>query len=73
MRLWRDGKGSPRSPTRMLQARLKDILDETNGRIHEVVRNALIVKAWRAFRDGKQLKKDDLQFNLAEEDFPSIA
>jgi hypothetical protein len=56
---------------RSLTRNLKDRMDNNAGRINEVVRNALIVQAWVAFRSGSRPSKSHFTWTLSEP-FPSI-
>ena len=42
-----------RAPSRFLQKRLFEIATTSNNRVHENVRNALIIKAWNAYYAGR--------------------
>jgi hypothetical protein len=50
---------------------IRDRMDANTGRIHEVVRNALLVQAWNAFRDGDRVSKQLMKWDWSE-DFPVI-
>ena len=50
---------------------IKDRIDNNAGRIHEVVRNALIVQAWNAYRSGFGPRKALFTWTLSDE-FPAI-
>ena len=50
---------------------IKDRMDANTGRIHEVVRNALLVQAWNAFRGGDRVSKQLMKWDWSE-DFPVI-
>lgn len=67
---WTEGRGNARSPVKALQKRLTEISVATNNRVHESVRNALIVLAYIAYREGRSLKPADLKFEPGEDDFP---
>ncbi|WP_213737436.1 hypothetical protein [Bradyrhizobium sp. dw_411] len=50
-----------RAPTRYLQRRLVEVARQSNQRLHENVRNALIIKAWNAYVAGRALTKAEMQ------------
>jgi hypothetical protein len=50
-----------RAPTRYLQRRLVEVARQSNQRLHENVRNALIIKAWNAYVTGRALNKMEMQ------------
>jgi hypothetical protein len=50
---------------------IRDRMDANSGRIHEVVRNALLVQAWNAFREGGRVSKQLMKWDWSE-DFPVI-
>jgi hypothetical protein len=50
-----------RAPTRYLQRRLVEVARQSNQRLHENVRNALIIKAWNAYLAGRPSTKADMQ------------
>jgi len=60
-----------RAPTRYLQDRLTELATIQHGRIHETVRNALIIKAWNAYYSGRSMTKREMNFNVGDV-FPSI-
>jgi hypothetical protein len=60
-----------RSPTRYLQERLIELSTLQHGRIHETVRNALIIKAWNAYVSGRAMTKREMNFNIGDT-FPDI-
>lgn len=68
---WAGGIGGAKAPTKLLQARLAEIGAAAGGRVHENVRNALIIAAWHAYRDGKPLTKAALRHEVNEE-MPAI-
>lgn len=70
---WLSGRFGKRSdPIKFLQERLKSIKVQNHGRIHDGVRNALIIRAWNAFVTDKKLTLDALNWHQGE-DFPTIA
>jgi hypothetical protein len=50
-----------RAPTRYLQRRLVEVARQSNQRLHENVRNALIIKAWNAYVGSRALSKVEMQ------------
>lgn len=42
------------------------------GRIHDVVRAAILIKGWNAFVVGQKTKPESLDWNKTTEDFPAI-
>jgi hypothetical protein len=50
---------------------IKDRMDANGGRLHEAVRNALLVQAWNAFRSDTRPSKAIFTWNLSG-DFPEI-
>lgn len=69
---WANGHGNSRAAPRVLQKRLTEVSVATNNRVHETVRNAMIVQAYVAWRDGKSLKPSDLRFEPGEDEFPAV-
>jgi len=70
---WASGRGNRvRAPSRYLQRRLVEIANASNNRIHENVRNALIIKAWNAYLLGRTVAKADMQ-HAASDPLPEIA
>lgn len=69
---WANGNGARNAPNKVLQKRLDDLMLQTNNRIHETVRNAMIVQAYLAYRDDKPIKAKDLAFEPGEDEFPKI-
>lgn len=59
---WANGNGKRSDPQKVLQKRLDDLMLQTNNRIHESVRNAMIVQAYIAYRTGAKLKPSDLAY-----------
>lgn len=70
---WIAGTGKANSPVKVLQKKLTEMAVETNGRIHETVRNALITQAYIAYRDDKTMKPSDLHFDPKADTFPALA
>ncbi len=50
-----------RAPTRYLQSRLVEASNAVNHRLHENVRNGLIITAWNAYVAGRSLTKAEMQ------------
>jgi hypothetical protein len=50
---------------------IKDRMDANGGRLHEAVRNALLVQAWNAFRQDIRPSKAIFTWNLSG-DFPEV-
>jgi hypothetical protein len=61
-----------RAPSRYLQRCLVDATRASNRRLHENVRNALIIKAWNAYRAGRSLTKGEMQYSPGDL-FPAIS
>ena len=64
----RDGQKDPISN---MQSQIMAIKTANQGRIHEAVRNALIIKAWNTFFAGSKIALSRMQWNLGEP-FPQI-
>jgi hypothetical protein len=70
---WATGRGKRvRAPSRYLQKRLVEIAASSNNRVHENVRNALIIKAWNAYLAGRTVSKADMQHAVSDP-MPKIA
>lgn len=69
---WISGQGGPTAPTRRLQQALVDISLASNGRVHETVRNALIVRAFNAYYHRRSMKKTEMDFVPGESEFPKL-
>lgn len=64
---WASGRAKKvRAPTRSLQNRLVEIAASSNNRVHENVRNALIIKAWNAFTQRRTVTKAEMQHAISE-------
>jgi hypothetical protein len=61
-----------RAPTRYLQRRLVEAARASNKRLHENVRNGLIIRAWNAYVAGRSLKKAEMQ-HAPSDPMPKIA
>lgn len=69
---WASGRAkSARAPARYLQRRLVEIANASSNRIHESVRNAMIIKAWNAYVEGRSVSKADMQ-HAASDQLPKI-
>lgn len=66
MQDWALGRGGMRAPTTVLQKALSDLMVATNNRIHENVRNAMVIRAYLAHSRGEKLKLRDLQFRASD-------
>jgi hypothetical protein len=70
---WATGRAKKiRAPSRYLQKRLVEIAAASNNRVHENVRNALIIKAWNAYLAGRTVSKTDMQHAVSDP-LPKIA
>jgi hypothetical protein len=64
---WATGRAKRiRAPSRYLQKRLVEIAAVSNNRVHENVRNALIIKAWNAYLAGRTVSKGDMQHAVSD-------
>lgn len=72
IRDWAEGQGGAQAPTRKLQTALVDISLKSNNRVHESVRNALILRAFNAYAIGRTLRKPELAFEPGEDEFPKL-
>ncbi|WP_089264038.1 hypothetical protein [Tardiphaga sp. OK246] len=64
---WATGRAKRiRAPSRYLQKRLVEIAAASNNRVHENVRNALIIKAWNAYLAGRTVSKIDMQHAVSD-------
>lgn len=69
---WASGRAKKvRAPTKYLQNRLTEIAAASNKRIHENIRNALIIKAWNFYLEGRTVSKAQMEYSLSD-DFPEI-
>jgi hypothetical protein len=69
---WQSGQFGKRSdPIKALQERLLSIKAQNHGRIHDGVRNALIIRAWNAFVEDQAMTLAQLWWHEGE-DFPKI-
>ncbi len=64
---WASGRAKKvRAPTRSLQNRLVEIAASSNNRVHENVRNALIIKAWNAYVARRTVTKAEMQHAVSD-------
>jgi hypothetical protein len=61
----------PFTPLKHAIQRLEQIRVQTQGRVHELVRFAILIKAWNAYVEGKRTSKASMIWNIDEE-FPKI-
>jgi hypothetical protein len=61
-----------RAPTKALQLALQAEAAKANNRVHENVRNALIIKAWNAYLARRTVSKADMRYSLGDP-LPEIA
>ena len=70
---WASGRAKKaRSPSRYLQKTLVEVAASSNNRVHENVRNALIIKAWNAYIAGRSVSKADMRHAISDP-MPKIA
>lgn len=70
---WASGRAKKaRAPSRGLQKSLVEIAASSNNRVHESVRNALIIKAWNAYAAGRTVSRADMRFAVSDP-MPTIA
>jgi hypothetical protein len=70
---WASGRAKKvRAPSRFLQKRLVEIAASSNNRVHENVRNALIIKAWNSFLARRTVSKAEMQHAISDP-IPKIA
>jgi hypothetical protein len=70
---WASGRTKKaRAPARALQTRLVEISASSNNRVHENVRNALIIKAWNAYVAHRTVTKAEMQHAVTDV-MPKIA
>lgn len=55
-----------------LSKKLRELHDASSGRVNDVVRAALIVRAWNAFVAGRVGTSADFDWTLTTDDFPEI-
>jgi hypothetical protein len=64
---WATGRAKRvRAPSKFLQTTLQAMAAQNNGRMHETMRNALIIKAWNAFVEGRSVTKAYMVHNLSD-------
>ena len=70
---WASGRAKKaRAPSRYLQNELVRVSRESNNRMHENVRNAMIIKAWNAYVQGRAASKADMRHAVSDP-MPKIA
>ena len=70
---WASGRAKKaRAPSRYLQSELARVSRESNNRMHENVRNAMIIKAWNAYVHGRAVSKADMRHAVSDP-MPKIA
>ena len=70
---WATGRAKKvRAATKALQATLVMEAAKANNRVHENLRNALIIKAWNAFKAKRTVSKADMRYVLGDP-LPKIA
>jgi hypothetical protein len=62
-----DGKAHGRA----VMSVVREAMERSGGRIHEVYRNAVIVLAWNAYRNGKRVTQATLNWS-SDDGFPTI-
>jgi hypothetical protein len=64
---WATGRAKrARAPARQLQTALQEIATASNNRVHENVRNALIIKAWNSFVAGRTVTRADMRHAISD-------
>lgn len=64
---WATGRAKrARAPARQLQNVLQEIATASNNRVHENVRNALIIIAWNSFLAGRTVRRADLNHAISD-------
>jgi hypothetical protein len=64
---WATGRAKrARAPARQLQTALQEIATASNNRVHENVRNALIIKAWNSFVAGRTVTRADMKHAISD-------
>lgn len=72
MHKWATGmRDGTKDPISNMQSAIQSIKTTNHGRIHEAVRNALIIKAWNAFHEGRKVTQKQMIWTFAEP-FPQI-
>lgn len=70
---WASGRAKKaRAPSRYLQSELVRVGRESNNRMHENVRNAMIIKAWNAYFHGRAVSKAEMRHAISDP-IPKIA
>jgi hypothetical protein len=70
---WESGKwvGPKYKPIQTMQAKISALQAAASGRVHDVIRAALIINAWNAFVEGRKGTINEIEWNRAD-DFPAI-
>lgn len=55
-----------------LSRKLRELHEASSGRVNDVVRAALIVRAWNAFIEGRVGTASDFEWVLTQDEFPKI-
>lgn len=55
-----------------LSKKLRELYEASSGRVNDVVRAALIVRAWNAFVEGRVGTSSDFEWVLTQDEFPEI-
>ena len=64
---WSTGRAKKaRAPSRYLQNELMRLIRDSNGRLHENVRNALIIKAWNAYVENRSVTKAEMSHGVSD-------
>ena len=69
---WETGNMAPKfKPLTLMQRAISELQGMSSGRVHDVVRAAVIIKAWNLFVTGQRGNKTMLQW-IVGQDFPEI-
>lgn len=70
---WASGKWAGKfKPIALMQTKIANLQSMASGRVHDVVRAALIIKAWNLFISGRQGRASEMRWDMAEP-FPEIS
>jgi hypothetical protein len=70
---WETGNKAPEfNAIGLMQKRIWGLQSVTSGRVHDVVRAALVIKAWNLFVAGRKGRMPDFEWHVSEL-FPKIA
>jgi len=70
---WESGNKAPEfNAIDLMQKKIWGLQSVTSGRVHDVVRAALIIKAWNLFVAGRKGRMPDFEWHVSEP-FPTIA